>query len=179
LHLPCSPICHRVCFVAYAVGEAPVAYLRYRFLNATDLPTAAAAGASFVVLLERFLVLKEYRRKGKFGATLLQATLIRIGQILASRNMTGGRICMFVPAQPTGPETAPDVRHVLANCEMQVGAGGGVVVDPTGFFPSNVPVLEFYMDGDRIAAAAIQMMQQQQQAAAAASSTAATGAHPR
>ena len=143
-HLPAS-LCDP------AVGDAPVAYVRWRLVPAAllrgDAAAAAAAQASgtgpFVILLERLLTVGPlYRKKGYSKLVMTHAladAAAHVGpQLNAERTLA--KASMIVPALPI---CIPAARAALGI--GMLNPADAMAVDPTGRWGSN-PVYEFSME---------------------------------
>jgi hypothetical protein len=119
---------------------------------AGDAAAAAAAAASgtgpIVILIERLLVLKEYRSRGYAKGVLSHAladAAARIGPLL-SHERPLAKACMFIPSSP---KFLPAAKAALAVGMTTVGATERPV-DPTGRW--ELPVWEFSIEPPAIGA---------------------------
>lgn len=109
-----------------AVGDAPVSYARWRVMTIRDVDGPASPDPGVMVVIDRLLTLKSYRRKGYGKATLGQC-LMDILSMMQEANVAVSRISMFIPAKAEclyAAQTA--LKYGLQNV-----AGGPRPSDPT------------------------------------------------
>lgn len=150
--------------LAPPVGDAPVAYARWRAVTAASInppEPGAPPDPRAVLVIDRLLVLQNYRRRG-FGKAILQVALQDAAQYVVS--VPVAKLALFVPSRP---EFAP-VAHLC----LGLGLAGTMqhACDPTGLWPADQPVYEFAVSAEVVANHLRQL-----QALAAAQAAAAAG----
>lgn len=145
------------------IGDAPVAYARWRAVSAASIdppaPGAAPDGRA-VLVIDRLLVLKDYRRRG-FAKNILQVTLADATQHIVRIAVPASKVCIFVPSRP---EFAPIARICMA---LGLNAVAERPSDPTGLWPPSQKVYEFALGADVL----VNYLRQMQAAQQAASGT--------
>jgi len=134
----------------YTVGDAPVAFARWRVMTVADVD-GGAGGEDLVAVIDRLLVMRDYRGR-RYGVGVLVACLTDILRMLIEARPPVSRIAMFVPVQ----DACLPAAHTAVACGL-ASVGAARMVDPTGAtgpaFLTEAGVQEFSMTTEALSSA--------------------------